>query len=346
MKILIISQNYEPMNNAGAVRITDLYNHLSKTNQVKVIAEPNTLTYPIKNKSMINRLLNYFSFGITSFIKTLFGNYNDVCIISSPSPIPLITNTLLKGIKYKKLIFDIRDIWFVSVIAYGQMKQSFITQMLDKIIFWCYGRADKIVVVTQGQADWFTIRGFTNVKVITNGINETIYTKDNKIKQKMIVFPGNLGHAYEFNHLIKAMEQLPDWVLLLVGDGVKYDSLPSTKNIIIMKSKSRDKLKYLLSTATIGVLPLKRSGLFKQVVPVKTYDYIWYDLFIIGNISRSMTSVFNQTRFNNYKQININDVNSWVSSIKNIELKEFNTNYNPLTLKYRGNQYLDLINKL
>jgi len=204
-KILIISQNFKPMNNGGAIRVSDLYDHLTLNNDVKVIAEPNTLTFKMKSKSSINRLLNYFSFGITSCIKTLLSRYNDVCIISSPSPIPIITNTILKGIKFNKLIFDIRDVWFISVIAYGQMKQSFITKM---------------------------------------------------------------------------------------------------------------------------------------------YDYIWYDLCIIGNISSSMYSILKQTKHDNHEQINIKDVDAWIKVIREFKYKKTDTYYNPITLNYRGEQYDQVIKNL
>ena len=75
------------------------------------VAVTRTWIFVSSSRGVVARLLNYFSFVITSFIALLFLRKADFIICESPPLFLGITGVLISKIKRSKLIFNVSDLW-------------------------------------------------------------------------------------------------------------------------------------------------------------------------------------------------------------------------------------------
>ena len=141
MKILLLTQYFPPETGAPQNRLHSLATYLSDfgagiTVLTAMPSYPQSVIYPgyknkwykkekdgdltiyrswiyvSKSKSVVARLLNYFSFVITAFIIGLVRiKRHDVIICESPPLFLGMTAVLLKWIKSCKLVFNVSDLW-------------------------------------------------------------------------------------------------------------------------------------------------------------------------------------------------------------------------------------------
>lgn len=88
--------------------------------------------------------------------------------------------------------------------------------------------ADKLVLLSAHNENYYISKGFKNTIVIPNAIESTT-TSISDLKNKTIVAAGRLEWLKGFDLLIEAFyefhKSMPDWKLLLLGDGEDYDKL-------------------------------------------------------------------------------------------------------------------------
>ena len=294
--------------------------------------------YASPSKKTIPRLLNYFSFMLSAhFAVFLTPKYYDVCIISSPSPFPIFSVLPLKFLKFKKSVLEIRDVWPESAVAFGQMKAGIITKVFGWFMNRAYDFADLIIPVTYGQEKYFLDRGITKVATVTNGINEKMnqsapafdrlkFMKAQGITKstKVALYVGSLGLAYDLKPVVLSFKQLPGWKLIIVGDGPRKGELEEfvkkekISNVSILASVPKTELTKFLSISHVGILPGVPGPVFQHTQPSKMCDYIWYDLWEVGNISDSMRILFEKVEYKKWVSVENGD---WLSAFKQVEKK-------------------------
>lgn len=181
IRIAIVSQHFPPEGGASAARICFLAHSLHSANfLVKVITAmpsyPEGRTYPkyrgklrmheiIKginvfrswayarpNRSVINRVLNYLSFMISSFIwLPEFRNVN-VIIFSQGPMFAGFVGFFAAKIFSKPIIFDVRDLWPDRIWEAGVLKRgaSVVTRLLKYFETIMYQKSAAVIGVTQG----------------------------------------------------------------------------------------------------------------------------------------------------------------------------------------------------
>lgn len=158
--------------------------------------------------------------------------------------------------------FGVKD----GIDDFQNKKYDWRTELLRKIQKWVVGNAD--LVITPSRYFQKLVGGWIKtpdkVHVIYNGIkldntNTRMHTNDTN--RKTIISAGRLVPWKGFDVLIETMKDLPDWKLVVVGDGPERENLElRIKNyelkdrIRLVGSVSRGELLQLLQSGSVFVL--------------------------------------------------------------------------------------------
>jgi len=241
--------------------------------------------------------------GMFQFIFNLFllkkGKFEkpDVIIVSSISPLPIL-NAYYWSKRYKsKLIFEVRDIWPLSLIELGGVSRfhPFVI-FLQWIENFAYSKADKVISVLPNALEHMQNHGLSPDKFvhIPNGIDcEEINNKEkysdkipnyNSEGKFLIGYLGTLGIANALDYFIDAAEKLKDnhdISFVLVGQGSEKERLAKKiydrklQNIKIYPAVSKEQVQSVLAQFDICYVgwfkhPLYRFGISAN----KIFDYM------------------------------------------------------------------------
>jgi glycosyltransferase involved in cell wall biosynthesis len=214
MKILYVSQYFQPEMGAPAARAAELSRHWAaaghevtvltgfpnhptgivppeyrdkfrrlvvreKTNGVNVVR---TWLLPFPNRKAHERMLNYTSFFASAASTGLFLSRPDVVIATSPQLLVALSGWWLARCKRVPFVFEVRDLWPESLAAVGMGDpNSPLHRLLAKIAGFLYRRSDRVVVVTPAFQDhlvehWRVPRG--KISVIENGVETKLFAPE------------------------------------------------------------------------------------------------------------------------------------------------------------------------
>jgi len=254
----------------------------------------NVIKYPHAHSK--KRVLKWFQFTSKLFWKLRKLPKPDYIYVSSPFLLPIVPAYFYSR-KYKaKLIFEVRDIWPLTLVELGgySWKYPFISFM-RKIELFALKKSDSIVSVLFNFGMYLNDLGLKKEwHYIPNGIavqdiaeQELPQTFINKIpKDKFIVaYTGTIGWSNSLDTLLGAAEILKDKkdiVFVIVGKGKEKQRLVSIKkekqleNVIFLESITKGQvLSFLKGFANVTYVGLKKKKLFKYgVSPNKIFDYM------------------------------------------------------------------------
>lgn len=267
MKILVVCQYYYP----EPVRINDICEELvKKGNEVTVITDiPN---YPMgefyknygfkkrrleningvsvrrcftipRKKNIIMRVLNYYSFAISSTIacRKLKEDY-DVVLVNQLSPIIMANGAIkYKNKNKKKMLLYCLDIWPESLKIGGVNEKSIIFKYFHKVSKRIYKSCDKILVTSKKFKNYLINEFKIDDKIIDYlpQYAENIFNmKDCQKKQNETIdfmFAGNMGFTQSLDTIIEAANKLKNEKKVyfhFVGDGIDYERIKNKANIL------------------------------------------------------------------------------------------------------------------
>jgi colanic acid biosynthesis glycosyl transferase WcaI len=214
LRILYISQLYDPEPGAQPVRIRQLVQHWAKLgHEVTVLTGfPNhpegrlfpgwrwrywkfadsrfeggvrilrTWLVPRENKGIINRAVGFSSFTVSAVFTSLAIGKVDVVVGTVPQPLSPIAAWLKGRTAGAPFILEIRDLWPEGLLATGQATTSSLSYRgLDLVAKFLYGRADHMVAVTEGIQNYLIEeRGISEdrVDVVRAGVAADEFTSD------------------------------------------------------------------------------------------------------------------------------------------------------------------------
>jgi glycosyltransferase involved in cell wall biosynthesis len=198
-------------------------------------------------KSSLGRVFSMFVFVLQVFFpnKQLRENY-DIAVLSSPPPFAIYPAHWLAKKKRAKLIFDVRDLWPLTIKELGgySARHPFVW-LLQKAEDYACRNADLVTAVARNSEHYLKSRGLGEKQFIALG-NGLLETRDiNKpaplsadlletlsdIKQRaglIVGYTGAIGLANAMETLIYAAAETNDSVhILLVGAGPEVEPLNS-----------------------------------------------------------------------------------------------------------------------
>lgn len=270
-------QVYEGYRNA-------LYQWESKS-AVKVLR---VWTYLAANKGTGRRSLNYISYCFSAFIAGLFLPKPDVIVATTPQFFCACAGAMLAKLRNIPFLLEVRDIWPDSIIAVNAMKSA----SALKLMYWLeqrlYESASHIVTVGKGYYKVLREKGVAanRMSIIPNGANLEQFKASEKNTQQTpfnCSFIGTIGMASKLDVVIQAAKHLEaikktDIRFTLVGDGAELERLKAEvkeagiSSIIFTGLVSKEEVLQHLTQTHVCLVHLKRSDLFKTVLPSKMFE--------------------------------------------------------------------------
>ncbi len=279
------------------------FRNLRYSETVDGVRVERTWLWPLPNRRAHERIRNYASFCLSAAIRGLDLSKPDVIIATSPQLLVALSGWWLAWWKRVPFVFEVRDLWPESLAAVGAGgENSLLHRTLAAIAGFLYRRADRIVVVTPAFKDHL-IRYWhvpaAKISIVENGVETDLFRPDpdaleirNKFRldavqaddRILICYIGTMGMAHGLETLIAAGEELrdtlPGALFLLIGEGAEKErimQLAATRgltNIQFLGQQPRQRIPAFVSAADLCLVMLKKTDLFKTVIPTKLLEYM------------------------------------------------------------------------
>lgn len=256
-----------------------------------------TYVYATANRGMLRRMLSYASFLVSA---VLFGRGRvgkpDVVIGTSPQLLAALAGYMLARSLGARFIFEVRDLWPESILAVEAMRDNLLVRALKRLAAFLYWHSDQIVTVGQGYRLGIHARYGTpleKILVVPNGVDhEQFAPRGNRLSLRrelgwdgrfVVLYIGTHGMAHGLEQLLAAAKALggePDKQFVLVGEGAEKDRLKalarewSLANVQFIDQQPRQRVAELYRAGDLGVVMLRDTPLFQEVLPSKIFEYL------------------------------------------------------------------------
>ena len=255
--------------------------------------------WPLPNRNAHERIRNYASFCLSSAFTGLELPRPDVVIATSPQLLVALSGAWLAWWKRVPFVFEVRDLWPESLVAVGAGGEgTLLHRTLGAVAGFLYRRSRHIVVVTPAFKDHL-IRNWqvsaARVSIVENGVETNLFRpdpsaatqvrRDLQVEDRFLIcYIGTMGMAHGLETLIAAAERLqsvqPSATFLLIGEGAEKDHIVQLaagrglRNIRILDQQPRECIPAFISAADVCLVMLKKTDLFKTVIPTKLLEYM------------------------------------------------------------------------
>lgn len=271
-------------------------------------------TYITANEGFVKRTWNYIFYMKMVILVAPFIGKADVVISTSPQFFNGLAGYFVSRLKRTPWILEIRDLWPESILTVGAIKNKTIIKILEYLEMFAYRKADLIVPVTDAFKTYMVGKGIDErkIQVITNGVNLDFYRPAEKnkalaeelgVSRKFVAaYVGTHGMAHHLETILEAAQQCddPDIVFLLVGDGAERERLLRAKeemgldNVVMVQQLPKEKMPALWSITNVSLVLLKKSDLFKSVIPSKIFESMAMQCPIILGVAGEVKRIIEQ----------------------------------------------------
>jgi colanic acid biosynthesis glycosyl transferase WcaI len=250
--------------------------------------------YPSHDASGTRRALSYLSFAVAA---TVFGwrqlRAADVVYVYHPpltAALGAWLNRVTGGAPY---VLHVQDLWPDSVLAadlLGHRVLAVTARLLDRVCRAVYARAQSLVCIAPRMAELLAERGVprAHIQVVNNWTDETVFRpveRDSDVAKSLgadgrttVMFAGNMGPAQGLETAVRAaaaVAELPDFRLLLVGDGLGRAGLEAraaelgATNVRFCGSRRLDEMAAVTAAADAQLVVLRDLPFLHGTVPSK-----------------------------------------------------------------------------
>jgi colanic acid biosynthesis glycosyl transferase WcaI len=279
----------------------DKFRRLIAHEQTDGVNVVRTWLLPFPNRKAYERMLNYSSFCASAATTGLFLSRPDVVIASSPQLLVAVSGWWLAQWKRVPFVFEVRDLWPESLAAVGMSDgNSLLHRSLARIAGFLYRHADRIVVVAPAFEDYLVEHWRVpreKISVIENGVETELFApepfsaeaaalrKELDAEGKFVVsYIGTMGMAHGLETIIAAAVQLqttnPEIVFLMLGEGAEKEHIVALaqqrglNNLRFVDQQPRERIPAYISASDVCLVPLKKTDLFKTVIPTKMLEFM------------------------------------------------------------------------
>ncbi|RLE38040.1 hypothetical protein DRJ17_05175 [Candidatus Woesearchaeota archaeon] len=249
-----------------------------------------TLILPLESKGLINRLILFITFMITSLFAIPIVGKIDVIWAANPNIISFFPAMIYGTIFRRPVTMNVDDLWPEDLYFFGlTSKDSLLFKIGEQMARIAYHKAKAITPISPGYVPVIVKRYGANpnkVHVVRAGVDTNKFKPMKVLKEKnkfIVLYSGAFSVAYDFDQVLKAaklLEKHKDIEIVLQGGGellpeikkkVKELGLKNVK--IIDKILSREEVAKLLNTADALLLPLRDFGRPYLGISSKLYEY-------------------------------------------------------------------------
>jgi len=259
-----------------------------------------TWLWALPNRKPHERMRNYASFCISAALRGLSLPRPDVIIASSPQLLVGLSGWWLSLSREIPLVFEVRDLWPESLIAVGVGNEdSLLHHALAHVAGFLYEKSAHIVVVTSAFKEHLIHRWRVpeqKIDIVENGVETELFAASSQEARQslrrelriepnfLVCYIGTLGMAHGLETLLDAASILrhqgSSASFLLIGEGAEKERIQSLaqsqglSNVRFMDQQSRDKIPAYISAADACLVLLKKTEVFKTVIPTKLLEFM------------------------------------------------------------------------
>ena len=247
------------------------------------------------------RVLNILVFSVGSFVYQFFTRAANLVICSSHHPFPILSARLLAKRSGGKIVFEVRDLWPLTLIELGGVSNK---NIFIRIMQWfedySYKCSDKVVSVLQGARPYMVSRGMSEDKfvyipngidcrddagsaVLSGAVRDVLV--DLRDKGSFIVgYAGKVGYSNALHVLVEAVACSGDdkVVAVVLGNGdyvaelkLLADKLGVSHRVLFFSGVPKSEVPDFLGLVDVAYVGLQSRPLFKHgVSPTKLNDYM------------------------------------------------------------------------
>ena len=254
-----------------------------------------TWIYVSQKKSIVKRLLNYFSFVFSSLFYGLIKlEKKDILLVESPPLFLGITAYLLSKAKRAKMVFNVSDLWPESAEKLDIIHNKTILKAATLLEEFCYKKATLISGQTQGICRNIKERfPDKNVYWLKNGVDIHFYDINKQTEKRfrkekgftqedfILFYGGIIGHAQGLEVILNAANLLREHTnikFVLLGNGPEKENLLKLKselqltNVFFYDAVAKSQMQEIITQTDAAVIPLKKLDLFKGAIPSKIFE--------------------------------------------------------------------------
>ena len=272
--------------------------HLIMREDVDGVRVERTWLATLPNRKTWERILNYTSFTVSAALRGSFLDSPDVVIATSPQLLECLGGLWIATLKGVPLVFEVRDLWPESLTLNVNSSVNLkVRAVLSKISDLLYRHSRHIVVVTPAFKKYL-IEHYDvapeKISIVMNGVDPDVFTPSGETDSVVeefqlggrfvVSFIGVLGNAHGLSTVAYAAAQLqetrPEVLLLLVGEGADKSTVErlrvamGLKNLLIIGQQPRGKIPALIRASSACMVLLKKSEVFKTVIPSKMLEFM------------------------------------------------------------------------
>lgn len=273
-----------------------------------------------REKSLLRRLLQYLSFGVSSVLASLRrGTASDVVLASSPPLSVGLAGWLVARLEGARFVFDVRDLWPDVAVAMGQLPDGAPTALARSLERFVYRRADGISTATDGFCEVVTARcgPETPVVRISNGtVPETFDVRADRRELRaelglpggfIVTYAGNVGLAQRLDYVLDAAavlerETSADPVtFLFLGEGADRDRLArrvedeGIDSVIFRDRVPLETASRFMAASDALMVCLGRLAIYRKFVPSKLYDCMAAARPILSTVEGEARDILEET---------------------------------------------------
>ena len=257
-----------------------------------------TWLLPFPNRKAYERILNYSSFCISAAATGIFLHQPEVVIATSPQLLVGLSGWWLARCNAVPFVFEVRDLWPESLAAVGvSSHNSPLHRSLAKIAGFLYRRCDRLVVVTPAFKEYLVEHWRVpeeKIFVVENGVETSLFSRlaPNAALRRtlgtegkfVVSYIGTMGNAHGLETVLEAAtllrDKAPEVLFLLVGEGAEKARIVSLAhsrgltNVRFVGQQPREKIPAFITASDTCVVLLKKSELFKTVLPTKLLEFM------------------------------------------------------------------------
>jgi colanic acid biosynthesis glycosyl transferase WcaI len=272
--------------------------NLRYSEQIDGVHVERTWLWPLPNRKAHERIRNYVSFALSAAFGGLALAKQDAVIATSPQLLCALAGWWIASSMRRPFVFEVRDLWPESLAAVGAGGEgTMLHRSLAAVAGFLYRKADRIVVVTPAFKDHLIANWKVpaeKISIVENGVETDLFRPElsateihrqlNLEDRFLICYIGTMGMAHGLETLIAAAEQmqttLPNATFLLIGEGAEKQRIVDLAaarhltNVRFLAQQPRERIPAFISAADLCLVLLKKTDLFKTVIPTKLLEYM------------------------------------------------------------------------
>ncbi len=253
--------------------------------------------YAAANRGTFKRMFSYLSFMISaSFLGPILARPPDVVLATSPQLLCGVAGWFLGRFFQVPFIFEVRDLWPESITAVEAMRENAVTRGLRSIASMLYHQSRHIITVGEGyRRRIHELYGISleKMEVVHNGIDPDLFRPGLDglaIRREFgwgdrftVLYMGTLGMAHALDKVLEAASILggdPRILFAFVGEGAEKEKLirktheMMLNNVMFVPGQPKASVPAIYSACDVGIVTLRDTPLFQDVLPSKIFEYL------------------------------------------------------------------------